>query len=68
MSHFSTLRAGLPIWLILLSVVFFGATGKAYGAEGGSVQIKVEQVGYLPNAAKLAVVTAAAKSFEVKNI
>lgn len=57
---------GLPVWLIFLSVFFMGAMGKAYGAEDGSVQIKVDQVGYLPGAAKVAAVTAPAKTFEVK--
>jgi len=38
----------------------------AYAAEEGSVQIKVDQVGYLPGAPKLAVVTATAHTFEVK--
>ena len=57
---------GLSIWLILLSISFLPATGEADGAEEGSVQISVDQVGYLPGAAKLAMVTAAAKTFEVK--
>jgi hypothetical protein len=35
-------------------------------AETGSVQIKVDQVGYLPDGEKVKVVTAAAKTFEVK--
>jgi endoglucanase len=65
-SRHSTRLAGLPIWPVLLLVFFLGATGRAYGAEDGSVQIKVDQVGYLPRAAKVAVVTAAAKTFEVK--
>jgi len=57
---------GLSIWLILLSISFLPATEEAVGAEEGSVQISVDQVGYLPGAAKLAMVTAAAKTFEVK--
>ena len=65
-SPHSTRLAGLPVCLILLSIFFLGAMGKAYGAEDGSVQIKVDQVGYLPGAAKVAVVTAAAETFEVK--
>lgn len=57
----------LPISFILLSVVILAAMKAAYPAEEGSVQIKVDQVGYLPGAPKLAVVTAsAAKTFEVK--
>ena len=35
-------------------------------AEKASTQIKVDQVGYLPTAAKVAIVTAPAKQFEVK--
>jgi endoglucanase len=58
--------AGLLIWLVLVSVFILGVSGKAGGAETGNVQIKVDQVGYLPDAAKVAVVTAAAKTFEVK--
>lgn len=65
-SPHSTRLADLPVCLILLSIFFLGAMGKAYGAEDGSVQIKVDQVGYLPGAAKVAVVTAAAETFEVK--
>ncbi len=60
----------LPISLILLSLVLPIATlatvGTAYAAEEGSTQIKVDQVGYLPGAPKLAAVTASAKTFEVK--
>jgi endoglucanase len=47
-------------------VLMLGIAGQAGGAEAGSVQIKVDQVGYLPDAAKLAVVTGAGKTFEVK--
>lgn len=61
-SHLS----GLLTWLLLLLVLFFGVLATADGAENGSVEIKVDQVGYLTNAAKVAVVTAAAKTFEVK--
>ena len=60
-------RPALLICLILLSFFFFaGAGGRAYGKEDASTQIKVDQVGYLPAASKVAVVTAAAISFEVK--
>jgi endoglucanase len=51
---------------VLVSVFSLGVAGKAGGAETGSVQIKVDQVGYLPDGEKAAVVTAAAKTFEVK--
>ena len=60
-SHLS----GLLTWLLLLLVLFFGVLATADGAENGSVEIKVDQVGYLTNAAKVAVVTAAAKTIEV---
>ncbi|HKI12256.1 MAG TPA: glycoside hydrolase family 9 protein [Candidatus Acidoferrum sp.] len=65
----SRLRARLPIpsiGLILLTIFFLGAMGTAYAAEVGSIPIKVDQVGYLPGASKVAVVTAAATTFEVK--
>jgi endoglucanase len=58
-------------WVILLSVFFFGALEKGYGAQDGNILIKVDQVGYLPGAAKVAMITTAdkmseAKAFEVK--
>jgi endoglucanase len=56
----------LPISFILLSVVLLGLAQFAYAAEEVSLQIKLDQVGYLPGAPKLAVVTAAAKTFAVK--
>ena len=58
--------AGLPILLILRSIFLVAAMGNAYGGENGNVPLKVDQVGYLPGAAKVAVVTAPAKTFEVK--
>ncbi len=66
-----TRLAPLPAWcLILLSVFLFGAMGNVCHAQESSL-IKVDQVGYLPDAAKLAAVAAAdktseAKTFEVK--
>ena len=57
---------GMWIWVVVVSVLLLGIAGKAGGAEAGSVQIKVDQVGYLPDAAKLAVVTGAGTTFEVK--
>jgi len=66
MSRLRACLLGLSIWLILLPISFLPAMGEADGAEEGSVQIKVDQVGYLLGAAKLAVVTAAATTFEVK--
>jgi endoglucanase len=57
--------ASLLICLVLVLVFSLGVAGKAGGAETGSVQIKVDQVGYLPDGEKV-IVTAAAKTFEVK--
>jgi endoglucanase len=58
--------SSLPISLILLSVLALGLVPAAHPAEEASPQIKVDQVGYLPGATKLAVVSAPAKTFEVK--
>jgi endoglucanase len=63
-------RRSLPnCWVCLvlfISLLFSGAIGRICRAENGSVQIKVDQVGYLPQASKVAVVTGAATTFEVK--
>lgn len=69
--HGSTSRRGIcmpRLWIRVgvVSVLMLGIAGKAGGAEAGSVQIKVDQVGYLPDVAKLAVVTGAGTTFEVK--
>jgi len=56
----------LPISFILLSVVLLGSPQLAHAAQEASLQIKLDQVGYLPAAPKLAVITATAKTFEVK--
>jgi len=58
----SIVRSGI----CLLSIVCFIAIGDALAADAKSVQIKVDQVGYLPNSPKLALVTAQATAFEVK--
>jgi len=52
--------------LILLSIMITGTASIVCGSEHESVQIKVDQVGYLPESAKLAVVAAPARTFEVK--
>ena len=57
---------GMWIWMVVVSVFMLGVAGKAGGAQSGSVQIKVDQVGYLPDGAKVAIVTAAGTTFEVK--
>ena len=62
-SRLSTLLIRLVLLLFILAL---GAAEKIYGAEDGSLQIKVDQVGYLPDATKIAFVTAAGKVFEVK--
>ena len=56
----------LPIFLILLSVSLAISPRTAHGAESASLQIKLDQVGYLPAATKIAVVTSPAKTFQVK--
>ncbi len=65
-SLFRVRFSSLPISLILLSLLTLAATGTAFAANDATVQIKVDQVGYLPGAPKLAVVTAPAKTFDVK--
>lgn len=60
----SVLRVGL----VLLWIVFIVAPGYTRAAEGKSVQIKVDQVGYLPDSTKLALVTAQGRKFEVKRV
>jgi endoglucanase len=65
--RYRTCSLGQLIRLILLVAFFLiAAMGKASGIGEVSVQIKVDQVGYLPYSTKVAVVTAAAKAFEVK--
>ena len=71
-SHSPRRAALLAWWMIVLSLFFFATVEKVHGAEDGSVQIKVDQVGYLPGAAKVAMVAAPEESdkplttFEVK--
>ena len=62
-SFISIVRIGICV-LTLVSLV---AMNDAVAADGKSVRIKVDQVGYLPDSPKLAFVTAQASSFEVKN-
>src|SRR5215469_15020660 len=51
----------------LLTIFFDGTIGSAASRENGTVQIKVDQVGYLPRASKLAMVNATtATTFELK--
>jgi endoglucanase len=52
--------------MVFLSLFSAGTMRAAHAAESRSVQIKLDQVGYLPESAKLAIVTAPAKTFEVK--
>ncbi len=63
-------RNSLPaptIWMVFV-ISFLPSLGmENLGAtENGSAQIKLDQVGYLPGATKVAVVTAAGNTFEVK--
>jgi endoglucanase len=58
----------LPLAVILLFVLFTTTMETAHAAQNKSLQIKLDQVGYLPESAKLAVVTAPAKTFEVKRV
>ncbi|MGO9865289.1 MAG: glycoside hydrolase family 9 protein [Terriglobales bacterium] len=70
-SRYRTWLAPVPAcWMILLSVFLFAAMGSGCRAQE-SAPIKVDQVGYLPFAEKLAVVATGAKpsattTFEVK--
>ena len=51
----------------LLTIFFDGTIGSAASRENGAVQIKADQVGYLPRASKLAMVNATtATTFELK--
>ncbi|MFZ0732743.1 MAG: glycoside hydrolase family 9 protein [Candidatus Sulfotelmatobacter sp.] len=50
----------------MLSIASLVAIGDAVAADGKNVQIKVDQVGYLPVSPKLALVTVQASTFEVK--
>jgi len=67
LSQMSKRLSVLMIPIILLSVVCGRNWGSVRGADSRSVEIKVDQVGYLPKASKVAVVNAmAATIFEVK--
>jgi len=57
----------LTMEIVFLLISWIAAT-EAYGSENKSVQIKVDQVGYLPASAKLAMVTAQGSTFEVKRV
>lgn len=59
----SILRTGT----CLLAIVWLVTIANAAAADGKSVQIKVDQVGYLPDGPKVALVSAQASTFEVKN-
>lgn len=60
------LSSGLAGMVLVWLLWGLGTNERVLGAENGSLQIKVDQVGYLPWAAKIGVVTAGAKTFEVK--
>lgn len=60
---------GLSFVLCVASILLsWGAAIKARAADNKSVQIKVDQVGYLPAGEKLAIVTAPATTFVVKRV
>ena len=63
-SLMSVVRVGMFFLLIASSAMI----NDARAAESRSVQIKLDQVGYLPDSAKLALVTAQASTFEVKRV
>jgi len=46
--------------------LFFCPTPLLFGAENATLAIKVDQVGYLPNAPKIALVSDPAKTFEIR--
>ncbi len=62
-------RLAIPLFRITFFLLFCVAIAAGlYGAEQASVQIKVDQVGYLPASPKVAIVTATAKTFEAKRV
>ncbi len=63
-------KLGTVSWtaLFLLLVAPLGMIRNARAADSKSLQIKVDQVGYLSESAKLALVTAKASTFEVKRV
>jgi len=60
--------AGLFFSSVLFFIFSVAISSAASGSQDRSVRIKVDQVGYLPGAQKLAIVTAPATSFEVKRL
>lgn len=60
----SVVRVGL----VLLGIVSIASVRDVLAADSTSVQIKLDQVGYLPDSAKLALVTAQANTFEVRRM
>jgi len=63
-SFVPTVRIGM----FLLCIASIMPVSDARAAETANVQIKLDQVGYLPNSPKLALVTAQASTFEVKRV
>lgn len=56
----------IRLWITPIIIVAAAFAGTALAGENKSVQIKVDQVGYPSGSQKLAMVTAPAKTFEVK--
>src|SRR5215469_16643281 len=54
--------------LSLLSIALVVIPGNVRAAESKSVQIKLDQIGYLPESPKLAMVTTQGRTFEVKRV
>jgi endoglucanase len=54
--------------LSLLSIALVVIPGNVRAAESKSVQIKLDQIGYLPDSPKLAMVTTQGRTFEVKRV
>lgn len=59
-------QRSMVMLFILCPLLLSGSLKSVCASENASVQIKVDQVGYLPGADKLAIVTAAGTSFELK--
>ena len=56
------------VGLLLRWIVCIASLSEVFAADSSSVQVKVDQVGYLPTSTKLALVTAQANTFEVKRV
>jgi len=64
----SSRSSSLRIGLLLLLGVSVAMLSELRAADSKSTQIKLDQVGYVPNSPKLAMVTSQASTFEVKRV